>query len=230
MSKENLHFSYNTFDETIIECLRIIKPSRILDIGSGDGKYGKIIRAANLSPKPLVRALEAVEACREDLEKLYDEVVIDVPDSLYETKETNFDVVILGDVIEHFRKSDGLDLLEFLTYRSAYIIIATPECMVQNIPGNFYASHNSIWRPEAFGWHDRWAHANTRTMHLYILRGYLNWQGANLNDIVNQINAKNIVAPSPNSTLVKHTKLQLHSDILKEPADDGDGFIQFRPS
>jgi len=230
MSKENLHFSYNTFDETIIECLRIIKPERILDIGSGDGKYGKIIRAATLSPKPFVRALEAVESCREDLEKLYDEVIIDTPSSLYDTKETNFDVVILGDVIEHFKKSDGLDLLEFLTYRSAYIIIATPECMVKSIPGNFYASHNSIWRPDAFKWHDRWLHARARTMHLYILRGYLNWNRPNLSTLASQINALNIPTPSPNSSTKAFAKFELHSDILKEPADDGNGFIQFRPA
>lgn len=229
MSKENLHFSYTTFDETIIECLRIIKPERILDIGSGDGKYGKIIRAANLQPKPIVRALEAVEACREDLEKLYDEVVIDVPDSLYNTEETNFDVVILGDVIEHFKKSDGLDLLEFLTYRSSYIIIATPECMVQNIPGNFYASHNSVWRPDAFSWHDRWAHANSRTMHLYILRGYLGRDRGSLGPIVQQINAMRIPALSPNSNQARITELKLHTNILYDKADGDGSIIQFRP-
>ena len=43
-----------------------------------------------------------------------------------------FDLVIIGDCIEHMRKSDGVDLLNFLMYRSGYICVIYPEAYIQD--------------------------------------------------------------------------------------------------
>ncbi len=48
-----------------------------------------------------------------------------------------FEVIILGDVIEPTRKSEGQDLLEYLNYCAACLLVITPEAMP---------------------WHDLWAH------------------------------------------------------------------------
>jgi hypothetical protein len=42
-----------------------------------------------------------------------------------------YDAVILGDCIEHMRKSVGLDLLNFLVYRSSIIVVKFPVQMIQ---------------------------------------------------------------------------------------------------
>jgi len=49
-----------------------------------------------------------------------------------------YDAVILGDCIEHMRKSVGLDLLNFLVYRSRIIVVKFPVQMIQDP----YQGHN----------------------------------------------------------------------------------------
>ena len=41
------------------------------------------------------------------------------------------DVVIIGDCIEHLRKSIGLDLINYFVYRCKYIIIIFPSKYIQ---------------------------------------------------------------------------------------------------
>ncbi|GER18247.1 hypothetical protein VCH24_32710 [Variovorax boronicumulans] len=44
-------------------------------------------------------------------------------------------MVILGDVIEHMLHAQGRDLLEFLNYRSRYLIVSAPEWDMTTGPG-----------------------------------------------------------------------------------------------
>ena len=58
-----------------------------------------------------------------NLSDLYAEVIIDDAINLIKDPRIRYDLVIIGDCIEHMRKSDGLDLLNFLIYRSGYICV-----------------------------------------------------------------------------------------------------------
>ena len=69
--------------------------------------------------------------------------------------------------------------------------------MPQRVEGDFHASHNSIWRPEAFATFDLFAHARLAMMHCYILRGYLDFEKPELADVCAAINAKSIVGKVP---------------------------------
>ena len=60
---------------------------------------------------------------RFDLRSLYDEVILGDAVDLTNDPKVRFDLVIIGDCIEHMRKSDGVDLLNFLMYRSGYICV-----------------------------------------------------------------------------------------------------------
>lgn len=88
------------------------------------------------------------------LRELYDEVWVMDAAALMDTPERSFDAVILGDCIEHMRKSVGLDLLNFLVYRSTIILVKFPCQMRQGaVDGHASEAHVSVWsRPRPSSW------------------------------------------------------------------------------
>jgi SAM-dependent methyltransferase len=139
------------FDQHIAQLLLRMKPATILDIGPGAGKYGRII--AMLRERGLeVETLSAVEIDQSyidqfELAKVYDDVRLgdaaDLPDT---GPDAQWDLVILGDVLEHFRKSRGSDLLEYLYYRTKYIIVVVPIDYIQGAwEGHHAEAHISTW-------------------------------------------------------------------------------------
>lgn len=203
-------FSWSTFDDLTLHLLQGINPQRILDIGAGEGKYGRLIRASGQRDWHLT-AVEFEVGRRDELAAIgYDEVRSISAMDLMRHPSEEFDVVILGDVIEHFRKSEGQDLLEYLNYRSAYLLVITPENMPMSSP-HFYEGHNSMWRPDAMRWHDLWAHCRNGQMHFYLLRGLLDGSGRTLADLVQEANAqKFMVARNGPNQNGHHRQLTLH--------------------
>ena len=182
-------FSWPTFDDLTTFLLRRIQPRRILDIGCGEGKYAGLVRDAGLQDAQLI-GIEYDPYWRQPLlDRGYTEVRTQGGLDLMDKPTEEFDFVILGDVIEHLRKSDGQDLLEYLNYRSAYILVVTPEAMPMSLP-NFYEGHNSLWLPESMKWHDHWAHCRSGVMHLYLLRGYLDKGVPPLRQLIEETNAQ----------------------------------------
>jgi hypothetical protein len=187
-----MSYSWTTFDEVVRHVLQTLQPARILDIGAGQGKYGKMARAAGLSAAEIT-AVECDTSLNAGLATAgYSEVLNITGQQLLDQPNQRYDLVIMGDVIEHMKHSDGQDLLEFLNYRSRYLLIITPECMPMNTP-DFYAGHNSLWTPRAMQWHDLWAHQRCRLMHFYLLRGYLDFEAMPLFDMVASVNAQGFV-------------------------------------
>ncbi len=138
-----------------------------------------------------------------------------------------------GDVIEHMRHSEGQDLLEFLIYRCTYIIVVTPECMPMNHPV-FFVGHNSHWPPRAMNWHDWWAHDRVGQMHLYILRGLLDWHAVPLLDLVDQINATQTpleVPYSADKTRTRPVDLKVVDNRMGNVHPDNDRqYMTYRPT
>jgi 2-polyprenyl-3-methyl-5-hydroxy-6-metoxy-1,4-benzoquinol methylase len=100
-------------------------PRRVLDVGAGYGKHGVLLREY-LDPTPVVDGVEAwepyVDAHR--LRGIYDNLY--VRDILTFTAEelAVYDMIVMGDVIEHMEKQDALDLLARAP--GAWFVIATP--------------------------------------------------------------------------------------------------------
>jgi hypothetical protein len=205
-------YSFTTFDDLTVHLLRQIGAKNILDIGAGNGKYGRLVRTNGLEDIKLV-AVEYDETKRDHLLSIgYDEVrCISAMDLMKDPTEI-FEVVILGDVIEHMRKSEGQDLLEYLNYRSAYIFVVTPENMTMNA-SEFYEGHNSLWLPSSMRWHDLWAHSRNRMMHFYLLRGMLPGSRAALYNLVHEANAQEFMnlQTSPDQD-GRPRRLTLHDD------------------
>ncbi|KXV03000.1 hypothetical protein CR51_19305 [Caballeronia megalochromosomata] len=174
-SKENcMPYSASSFDAVTSSALQILKPSRVLDIGCGAGKYGHLVRSA--LPDAILEGVEIeptyVEqfALRDIYSPMHVMSAADIPNRMIDEM---FDLTIIGDCIEHLPKSAGIDLLNFLTYRSAYTIVVLPEAAIQNTVDNIRSeAHVSVWSERDLQWHDNWAWAQIWQMQFFILRGY----------------------------------------------------------
>jgi predicted nicotinamide N-methyase len=217
--------SWLTFDSLTQHIVKTINPKRILDIGAGGGKYGALLK--NVVPECELTALECDEAAFPQLREVgYHQILPITADKLYERSGDLYDVVILGDVIEHMLHSQGRDLLEFLNYRSRYLIVSTPECMPMSRP-IFFEGHNSLWRPDSFVWHDYWAHQQCGVMHFYLLRGHDNWAGPGLAEVVSAVNGAGIFNDH-SSEKKQAVNLTIHDTRYKEPADEHN-VVLYRP-
>jgi hypothetical protein len=138
-------FSSNTFDSILCEQIARINPNIVLDVGSGAGKYGKLIKATCPSSK-----IVAIEPTHEYVQKynlnsLYDEVCEMELDKYCNDKTSNrYDAVIFGDVLEHFFHSKAIDYIDYFLYRSEWVFAIFPSRMPQDDwGGNSYEIHKS---------------------------------------------------------------------------------------
>lgn len=107
-----------------------------------------------------------------DLHKHYDEVIVANAVTLIKSHHCRFDLVIMGDCIEHMRKSDGIDRVNCLIYRAGYICIITPEAFVQDDwEGHASEAHISVWSVEDFRGLNM-LHRFHNGMHAFLLKGF----------------------------------------------------------
>jgi phospholipid N-methyltransferase len=167
-------FSATTFDREIELYFRLARHDSVVDIGPGEGKYGRMLRRVQPNIKLIGVELDADYVEQYKLRDLYDEVwVLDAAELMNEPDRT-FDAVIIGDCIEHMRKSIGLDLLNFLVYRSKIITVKFPLQMLQNAwQGHKREAHISVWSEHDFRGMDH-LFAERNFICLAMIRGYLN--------------------------------------------------------
>lgn len=167
--------SFPVFDTVVEQFIEWISPRRALDVGCGAGKVGRMLRQHAPECVRVGIEIESSYVERFSLRELYHRIdVADIRRWWPEHSAECFDLVVIGDCIEHLPKSQGLDLLNALQYRAAWIVVLAPEFIVQGAVGGVDAeAHCSVWSERDFGWHDLWAWDNTRAMSLFVLRGYL---------------------------------------------------------
>lgn len=149
--------------EYVVSILMQTRPSSILDIGLGNGKLGFIARdlldvCLNESYhkrnwRVLIDGIEIFEDYIQDHQRyIYNNIYIgdafEVIDRL-----GSYDMVILGDVLEHFDKEKGWLLLDKCARHSnRYILVNVPlgNWDQPAIYGNEYERHRSVWSMEDF--------------------------------------------------------------------------------
>ncbi|MBS0361765.1 MAG: hypothetical protein JSR98_10320, partial [Proteobacteria bacterium] len=148
--------SASVFDQQIALLIARMRPDSVLDIGPGAGKYGQMVRFLRERGLP-VGSLQAVEIDQSYIDRfgladIYDVVQLGDASALPDVgPDAAWDLVILGDVLEHFRKSRGVDLIDYLYYRTKYIVLVIPIDYIQGAwQGHAAEAHISTWYAEDF--------------------------------------------------------------------------------
>ena len=139
----------------IIQTIARFKPKSVLDVGLGNGKYGFLMREyfgkrphpeeGSWQEIPKIDGIEIFESYITNLQKLiYNEIFIG---NALEMKIGDYDMYLLVDVIEHWKKEEAIKLVERLI-RKGNVLISTPK---DNTPqnandGNEWGRHISYWR------------------------------------------------------------------------------------
>jgi len=169
-------YSSFIFDRSIEEIIRLLKPKTLLDLGAGAGKYGELAKKISSSIKLTAVEIEKDYIKNFKLPSVYDEVWNISATDLINPKyyDLSFDVIMIGDIIEHLKKSDGIDLLNFLIYRCRWIIVEFPYRYLQNsVDGYQSEAHISAWTKDDFSSFEATKLSEKNTQRLIVLRGYL---------------------------------------------------------
>jgi hypothetical protein len=138
----------------MLDHLDRLRPSSILEIGPGYGKWGFLARemldwsAGRLDRASWTVRIDAIEAHPYETplyEWVYDEVrfanALDVAGDI-----RDYDLVIMSDVIEHIEKDQGLRLLHQLVAANRNVLVSTPlDFFEQEVEENPHEDHVSHW-------------------------------------------------------------------------------------
>jgi len=167
-------FSSSTFDAQIEIYFQDSEHETVLDIGPGEGKFGRMLRRIGSAAKRIAVEVDPSYVERFGLREVYDEVFIMDAARLMDHVGWRFGAVIVGDVIEHLRKSVGTDLLNFLIYRANVIFVKFPVQLLQDDwEGHASEAHVSVWSEHDFAGFDH-VFVKGDPMQLAVLRGYRN--------------------------------------------------------
>ncbi len=151
---------------TIAGVARQIRPASVLDVGIGFGKYGVLFREyleiwemRNVGDYDRSRwktRIDGIEATAEYLtplhEYIYDKIHIGDVRTIIDSLG-RYDVVIMGDVLEHFDKETGTQLLDALyAHTNKCLLLTFPEnCAINHdVLENPFESHRSSWNRKEF--------------------------------------------------------------------------------
>jgi hypothetical protein len=146
----------------IIHLLRQLKPQSILDVGVGFGKWGHLFREytdileAEREPpryrrenwRVRIDGIEGHAAYLTDMHRfLYNEIHLGDAGALLKALP-NYDLIFLGDILEHFEKAAGKELLQdAFAHAGKAVIVSTPkfETEQEELCGNELERHRSLW-------------------------------------------------------------------------------------
>jgi len=141
--------------QKIMEELICAQPGRrVLDVGAGDGKWGRLLRG-------LAGPVTALEVWRpvivqNRLASIY-QFIIEADAREFKDYDL-YDVIILGDVLEHIKRPEALSLIMELKATKCEVFLTVPisPCPQDGkVYGNPYETHLDQWRHEeleALGW------------------------------------------------------------------------------
>lgn len=211
--------SFPTFDRVTEQLYRWISPGMSLDVGAGAGKHGRLVLQA--CPGCAVTALEvhAPYAAVAESSGLYHRLELaDATTWHRDNPDETFDLVIAGDVLQTLPKSAGLDLLNAMVYRSAWLVLLLPEFVIQGALDDAVTNvHRSVWSERDLQWHDLWAWDNCRAITLAVLRGYQP-SALTIDELVRRVNDGALpVLDYDGQTVVRPCRLRLE-DHAREVA------------
>lgn len=146
------NISYN------IGLVRKINPKTILDVGIGFGRWGILFREFlevwdsgiyNGRWERIIDGVEIYSGYIKDYHKyFYNSIyIMDALDFL-RNLDKQYDLINFGDIIEHFEKKEGEELIELALEKSRFVLITVPigkHWPQEGTLQNPYEEHKSIW-------------------------------------------------------------------------------------
>ena len=141
---------------SVVEVISQFRPTSILDVGCGFGKYGFLAReildiaVGRYYKEDWETQIDAVEPVREFItpmhDYIYDRVFITTAQDFVKRK-MNYDLVLMLEVIEHLEKKEGAELLKNLMRCSNLLLLSFPAIpILSDYPiGSEFARHKSQW-------------------------------------------------------------------------------------
>lgn len=140
--------SISVFNDTIKDHLQTINPNTILDVGAGAGKMGFLCR--EVVKHSQIDCIEPTESyiTQYQLNSIYNNVYnISIQDFATKHCRNRYDLTIFGDILEHLFRSEAIDCLDFILYRSNWVMIIWPTNLPQDDwGGNGYEIHKSNFK------------------------------------------------------------------------------------
>jgi hypothetical protein len=146
------NISYN------IGLVRKLNPASILDAGAGFGRWGILFREfleiwdGGKYDGKWERTIDAVEIYEPYLNEyhrhFYNNIFIENALDFLKKTDKRYDLINLGDIVEHFSKNEGFELIELSLKKGKYVLITIPigrHWGQTSVNDNPYEEHKSIW-------------------------------------------------------------------------------------
>jgi hypothetical protein len=133
----------------IVNALIAINPESVLDIGPGFGKYGVLAREYlelwdgrdEYSFKRRMDAVEAFEGYITPLHRyIYNNIYVGDITKVIDELDTSYDLIMMIDVLEHFDKEVGRELLNKMLEKHGGVLVSIP----RNVQHQGHAFHNEF--------------------------------------------------------------------------------------
>jgi SAM-dependent methyltransferase len=146
-----------------IELIRELSPRSVLDIGAGYGRWGILCREfldvweGRTYPESWTTRIDGVEGFPRNISEyhhyFYSSIECSDAASWLGRLQFHYDLVILGDVLEHFEQDAGREVLEKCLTKSNYVLLSIP--LGLNWPqdtrdNNDFERHRSVWHARDF--------------------------------------------------------------------------------
>lgn len=146
-----------------VELIRRLNPKSILDVGAGFGRWGVLSREfldiwedGNYTGN-WKRKIDAVEIFENYIKPyhyyFYDNVYIENAKDYIRNLNAKYDLIICGDLIEHFDKAEGLEFINLCLNKCNYLMINIPigkKWEQGIINDNEFEIHKSEWQYSDF--------------------------------------------------------------------------------
>lgn len=155
--------SYHGFLVNILNELLWLKPSTVLDVGIGFGKMGMLFReycdvfcAEGYGREHWKTTIDGIEVFADYImdhqRAIYDNIYIGDAAKILPTLP-EYDFVYAGDVLEHFDRNVGEQVLSLLRIKAKKLVMCVPvgpKWKQSPVFGNVHETHRAVWMPEDF--------------------------------------------------------------------------------
>jgi trans-aconitate methyltransferase len=125
--------SLDIYDQDFFDFLSKVQPLNLLDVGPGWGRMG--ISTKKHYPNCVIDAIEVDSSYIDqyNLKLIYNTVYNeDIKNFCLKNSHIRYDVVLFNDILEHLFRSEAMDVLDFLLYRSKFVVVQWPNDYLQD--------------------------------------------------------------------------------------------------